>query len=161
MLAPARPARGSSSRSIRSAGNSPPPDPHFPFPAQAFHRPRRTTPDVRASLGLTPIAPISARGELVHLRHFGGRNSDYANLSAGLEPVRGLAVTGTARIGRVVAAPAILADPAQDVRDLQVAVGWNRARLGFEVAYARASALAPPAFAHLRRRRRPRRRRRD
>jgi hypothetical protein len=82
----------------------------------------------------------------VHLRHFGGRSSDYANLSAGLELVRGLAVTGTARIGKVVAAPAILTDPEQDVRDFQAALGWNRARLGFQVAYARTSAFAPPAY---------------
>ena len=121
--------------------------PSFSLAGSAFHRNRWTPLDVRASLGLNPIAPFSARGELVHLRHFGGRNSDYANLSAALEPVRGLALTGTARIGKVVAAPAILADPAQDVRDLQVAVGWNRARLGFEVAYARTSAFAPPGFA--------------
>ena len=79
-------------------------------------------------------------------RSFGGRSSDYANLSAGLELVRGLAVTGTARIGKVVAAPAILTDPEQDVRDFQAALGWNRARLGFQVAYARTSAFAPPAY---------------
>jgi hypothetical protein len=47
----------------------------------------------------------------------------------------------------VVAAPAILADVAQDVRDYQAAVGWSRARLGFEVAYARTSAFAPFAYA--------------
>ena len=61
--------------------------------------------------------------------------------------MRGLALTGTARIGQVVAAPSILTDTAQDVRDLQAALGWNRARLGFQVAYARTSAFSPPAFA--------------
>ncbi len=121
--------------------------PTFSLTGSAFHRTRWTPLDARASLGWNPIAPFSARGELVHLRHFGGRNSDYANLSAGLELVPGLAVTGTARIGKVVASPAVLTDPEQDVRDLQAALGWNRARLGFQVAYARTSAFAPPAYA--------------
>jgi len=120
--------------------------PSFSLTGSAFHRTRWTPLDARASLGWNPIAPFSARGELVHMRHFGGRSSDYANLSAGLELVRGLAVTGTARIGKVVAAPAILTDPEQDVRDFQAALGWNRARLGFQVAYARTSAFAPPAY---------------
>ena len=44
-------------------------------------------------------------------------------------------------------APAILAGPEQDVRDFQAALGWNRARLGFQVAYARISAFSPPAYA--------------
>jgi hypothetical protein len=120
--------------------------PTFSLTGSAFHRTRWTPLDTRVSLGWNPIAPFSARGELVHMRHFGGRSSDYANLSAGLELVRGLAVTGTARIGKVVAAPAILTDPEQDVRDFQGALGWNRARLGFQVAYARTSAFAPPAY---------------
>jgi hypothetical protein len=120
--------------------------PSFSVTGSAFHRTRWTPLDARASLGWNPVAPFSARGELVHLRHFGGRNSDYADLSAGLELVRGLAVTGTARVGRVVAAPAILTNPEQDVRDLQAALGWNRPGLGLQVAYARTSAFAPPAF---------------
>jgi len=120
--------------------------PSFSLTGSAFHRTRWTPLDARASLGWNPIAPFSARGELVHLRHFGGRSSDYANLAAGLDLVRGLAVTGTARIGKFVAAPAILTDPEQDVRDFQAALGWNRARLGFQLAYARTSAFAPPAY---------------
>jgi hypothetical protein len=121
--------------------------PSFSLTGSAFHRTRWTPLDARASLGWNPIAPFSARGELVHMRHFGGRNSDFANLSAGLELMRGLAVTGTARIGKVVAAPAILTDPPQSVRDFQAALGWTRARLGFQVAYAQTSAFAPPAYA--------------
>ncbi|MEO8090074.1 MAG: TonB-dependent receptor [Gemmatimonadales bacterium] len=120
--------------------------PSFSITGSAFHRTRWTPLDARASLGWNPIAPFSARGELVHLRHFGGRSSDYANLSAGLELVRGLAVTGTARIGKVVATPAILTDPEQDVRDYQAALGLNRARLGFQLAYARTSPFVPPAY---------------
>jgi hypothetical protein len=121
--------------------------PTFSVSGSAFHRTRWTPLDVRASLGWNPIPPFSARGELIHQRHYGGRNSDYANLAAGLQLARGFAVTGTARIGKVVAAPAILADTEQDIRDYQAALGWNSGRLGFQVAYARTAAFAPPAYA--------------
>jgi len=121
--------------------------PSFSISASAFHRTRWTPLDVRASVGWNPVPLISARGELVHQRHFGGRNSDYANLAAGLELARGLSITGTARIGKVVAAPALLLDPEQDIRDFQAALGWNRSRLGLQVAYARTAAFAPPGYA--------------
>jgi hypothetical protein len=119
----------------------------FSLTGSGFYRTRWTRLDVRAAAGWNPVPPFSARAELVHQRHFGGRNSDYANLAAGLQLIRGVAVTGTARIGKVVAAPSILASPEQDVRDLQAALGWTRARLGLQVAYARVSAFAPPIYA--------------
>ena len=78
-----------------------------------------------------PRSPPSA--EAVHQRHYGGRNSDYVALSAGLQPVRGLALTGSARIGEVVAAPAITADTAQEI---------SRLRGGHRVESARGSASA-------------------
>jgi hypothetical protein len=121
--------------------------PTFSVSGSAFHRSKWTRLDVRAGIGWNPVAPFSARAELVHQRHFGGRNSDYANLAAGLELARGLALTGTARVGKTVAAPSILASPEQDVRDFQAALGWSRARLGLQVAYARVSAFSPPAYA--------------
>jgi hypothetical protein len=113
----------------------------------AFHRTRWTPLDVRAALGWNPIAPFSARAELVHQRHFGGRNSDYASLSAGLQPLPGLAFSGSARLGKLVAAPSILSDTAQEVRDFQASVGWSGARLGFELAYARTSEFTAPGYA--------------
>jgi hypothetical protein len=119
----------------------------FSVGGSVFHRTRWTPLDARATAGWNPIGPFSASAELVHLRHYGGRASDYANLAGGFEPIRGLAFTGTARIGKVVTAPAIPTDTEQDVRDYQGAVSWNRGRLGFQVAYARNSAFAPFAYA--------------
>jgi hypothetical protein len=121
--------------------------PAFSLSGSAFHRTRWTPLDVRANVGLNPIGPFSASAELVHLRHFGGRASDYASLAAGLEPIRGLAVTGMARIGKMVAAPSILTSPEQDVRDFQGAVGWSRGRLGLQVSYARTSSFLPVGYA--------------
>jgi hypothetical protein len=121
--------------------------PAFSLSASAFHRTRWTPLDVRATVGLSPVGPLSASAELVHMKHFGGRASDYADLAAGLEPIRGLALTGTARIGKMVAAPAILTDLEQDIRDFQGTLGWNRARLGFQVSYSRTAAFQPFGFA--------------
>jgi TonB-dependent receptor-like protein len=119
----------------------------FSLAGSAFHRTRWTPLDTRASVGWNPVGPFTVSAELVHQRHFGGRNSDYADLAAGLQVARGLALTGTARLGQMVAAPAILSDTAQDIRDFQGALGWNRARLGFRVAYTRTSDFAPFAYA--------------
>jgi hypothetical protein len=47
----------------------------------------------------------------------------------------------------MVAAPAILTDTAQDVRDFQGSLGWTRARLGLEVSYARTSEFTPFGYA--------------
>ncbi len=113
----------------------------------AFHRTRWTPLDARVNAGLNPVGPFSASAELVHLSHFGGRASDYATLAGGLEPLRGLALTGSARLGKVVAAPSIPTDPEQDVHDLQAALGWSRGRLGFQVSYARTSAFSPLGYA--------------
>jgi hypothetical protein len=61
--------------------------------------------------------------------------------------VRGLALTGTARLGQVVAAPAILTDTAQKLRDFGATVGWDRARLGLELGWSRTAAFSPFAYA--------------
>jgi hypothetical protein len=121
--------------------------PTFSVGASAFHRTRWIPLDTRASLGWKPIGPFTLSADLVHQRHFGGRNSNYADLAAGMQLARGLALTGTARAGTVVAAPAILTDTAQDVRDFQGALAWTRARLGIQVAYARTSEFAPFGYA--------------
>jgi hypothetical protein len=121
--------------------------PRFSLSGSVFHRTRWSPLDARVNLGLNPIGPFSASAELVHVRHFGGRASDYADLAAGLQPMPGFSLTGSARIGTQVAAPSILTSPEQDVRDLQGAVGWSRGRLGFQVSYTRTSAFVPVGYA--------------
>ena len=68
-------------------------------------------------------------------------------VSAGLQPIRGLALTGSARIGNVVAAPAITADTAQEVSDYEAAIGFERARLGLRLALSRTAAFNPFGYA--------------
>jgi TonB-dependent receptor-like protein len=121
--------------------------PTFSLGGSAFHRTRWTALDVRGSAGWTPAAYVSMSGEAVHQRHYGGRNSDYVLVGAGIHPVHGLALTGSARLGRLVAAPSIPADTAQRLRDYQAILAWERSRLGAQIGWARTAAFSPFPFA--------------
>ena len=109
----------------------------------AFHRTRWTALDLRGTMGWNPVPAVSASAEAVHQRHYGGRNSDYVALSAGLQPVRGLSLTGSARVGKMVAAPAISGDTAQDISDYGAAVAWERERLGVRLAFSHTAPFSP------------------
>ena len=115
--------------------------------ASAFYRSRWTGLDARATAGVTPIAGLTAWGEAVHQHHDGGRNSNYVTLAAGIEPVHGLALTGSARLGSLVAAPAVLTDTAQDLRDYQAVLAFNRSRVGLQGGWSRTSAFSPFGYA--------------
>jgi hypothetical protein len=115
--------------------------------ASALHRSRWTSLDLRGSAGWTPLAAFTASAEAVHQSHDGDRKSDYVSLAAALTPVRGLALTGTARLGKLVAAPAILSDTAQKLRDFGATLGWDRARLGVQLGWTRIAAFSPFAYA--------------
>jgi hypothetical protein len=115
--------------------------------ASAFYRSRRTGLDARATAGVTPVQGLAAWGEAVHQHHDGGRNSNYVTLAAGVEPGAGLALTGSARLGSLVAAPAVLTDTAQDLRDYQAVLAWNRSRLGLQAGWSRTSAFSPFGYA--------------
>jgi hypothetical protein len=121
--------------------------PTFSVGASGFHRTRWTPLDVRGTLAWSPLAEFAASAEGVLQHHFGGRTSKYVTVAAGLHPLRGLALTGTARLGNLVAAPAILADTAQKLRDFEAQAAWNRARLGLQIGYARTSVFNPFAYA--------------
>ena len=113
----------------------------------AFYRSRWTPVDLRAQLGMTPAAGIAGGAELGYQRHDGDRNSRYVALTAGVQPLRGLALTGSTRLGEVVVGPAVESDTAQEIRDLGLTLGWERERLGLEVGWTRTSAFNPFGFA--------------
>ncbi len=121
--------------------------PTLSLTASGFHRTRWTPLDLRAGFGWNPIGLFTASAEGVLQHHFGGRTSRYVSLAAGLQPARGLALTGTARLGDLVAAPSILTDTAQQIRDFEVQLGWNRERLGLVASYSRTSAFSPYGYA--------------
>ena len=83
----------------------------------------------------------------MHQRHYGGRNADHVSVLAGLQPVRGLSLTGSARVGKIVAAPAIAVDTAQEISDYEAAIGWERERLGVRVGLSHTAAFSPFGYA--------------
>ena len=113
----------------------------------AFYRTRWTPLDLRGTFGFTPTPLLALAADAVYQRHDEDRNSRYLALAAGLSPLRGLALAGTARIGEQVAAPSVAADTAQDLRDLGLTVGWERERLGLEVGWARTGEFSPFGYA--------------
>jgi hypothetical protein len=121
--------------------------PTLTLTASGFHRTRWTPLDLRAGFGWNPVLPFTAAAEGVLQHHFGGRTSRYLALAAGLAPVRGVALTGTARVGDLVAAPSLLTDTAQSLRDFELQVGWSRERLGLQASYSRTSAFNPFGYA--------------
>lgn len=121
--------------------------PAFSVGASGFHRTRWTPLDLRGTVGWAPVSAFAVSAEGVLQHHFGGRSSKYVSVAAGLHPVRGLALTGTARVGDVVAAPSLLADTAQRLRDFEGQIGWSRSRLGLQIGYARTAAFNPFAYA--------------
>lgn len=121
--------------------------PTFSIRGSAFHRTRWTALDTRATIGWTPTAFFSATGEAIHQRHYGGHNSDYALLGAGLHPLPGLALTGSARVGKLVAAPSLPADTAQKLRDYGATLAWDRSRLGVQLGWSRTGAFSPFGYA--------------
>lgn len=121
--------------------------PTFTLGASGFHRTRWTPLDLRATAGWSPTGLFTASAEAVLQHHSAGRSSRYVALAAGVQPARGVALTGTARLGDLVAAPAIATDTAQQIRDFEVLLGWERQRLGVQVSYSRTSAFSPFAYA--------------
>jgi hypothetical protein len=117
--------------------------PTFSVGASGFHRTRWTALDLRGTMGWNPVPAVAASVEAVHQRHYGGRNSDYVGFSAGLQPVRGLSLTGSARVGEMVAAPAITSDTAQEISDYGAAIAWDRERLGVRLAFTHTAPFSP------------------
>ena len=112
-----------------------------------FHRSRWTPLDLRGTVGWSPAPQFTVSAEAVHQGHHGGRSSDYVALAAGLQPVRGLSLTGTARLGNVVAAPSITADTAQRLRDFEASLAWDRRAVGVRLQFTRTAAFNPFAYA--------------
>ncbi len=117
--------------------------PTFSAGGSGYHRTRWTALDLRGTVGWNPVPALAAAAEAVHQRHYGGRNSDYVAFSAGVQPVRGISLTGSARVGKMVAAPAIAGDTAQDISDYGAAIAWERERLGVRLGWSRTARFSP------------------
>ncbi|MEP6574078.1 MAG: Plug domain-containing protein [Gemmatimonadota bacterium] len=120
--------------------------PTYSIGGSALNRSRWTPFDVRGEAGWTPVAGVSASGEIGLQTHDYHRRSSWIGLRGGLQLPLSLVVSAAVRSGQVVAAPSIPTDAAQRIRDVQVAAGWQRPRLGFEVSLSRTDAFRPIGF---------------
>ena len=118
----------------------------YSFGGFAFYRSRWTTTDLRATAGWAPLGGIALSAEGGYQRHDGGRSSNWAGLRGGIRFPLGLEVSGSLRAGKVVAAPALLGDPAQTLRDWQVSAGWERRWFALEGGLAHTAAYRPQPF---------------
>ncbi len=120
--------------------------PTFSLAASAFRRSDWVTVDLRARAGWAPASGVSASLEVVHHDHPGDRATDWLGGRLGLRLPLGLDVAGSARVGTIIATPAIFSDTAQTLRDFQVMAGWHRRWLDAEVGWSRTSAFQPRGF---------------
>ncbi|MBA2627125.1 MAG: hypothetical protein H0U85_03875, partial [Gemmatimonadales bacterium] len=114
--------------------------------ASAFRRGLWTSFDSRAWLGWAPSSAITTSGEAVFQHHYGGRSSRWVGARAAVALPLGLSLGGAARLGREVAAPAIIEDTAQTLRDFQVTATLERGWIGGEASLARNSGFQPYAY---------------
>ncbi|MEZ4411867.1 MAG: hypothetical protein R2910_02615 [Gemmatimonadales bacterium] len=77
------------------------------------------------------------------------RSSEWVGARAGLQLPYGFDLSGSARLGKVVAAPAIETSQAQDISDLTATLGWQRSWLSLTADVSRTSGfqgLAPQPY---------------
>lgn len=114
--------------------------------ASALYGGRWTSLDADARLSWTPTQLLTIAAEGVYRRHDGARTTRWLGARAGLVLPAGFEASASGRVGQAVSAPALLASPEQDVRELEGALLWNTRRLGFEGRIARTAAFAPIPF---------------
>lgn len=114
--------------------------------ASAMSWSRWTPLDTRIDGGWTPVAGLAVSGEAVHQKHDGDRASDWIGVQVGVTLPRSLVLEGSLRVGSEVGIPAILTDPAQDLRDWRVGAGWQRRVVGVEAAWVHTAAYRPTGY---------------
>jgi hypothetical protein len=116
------------------------------FAGEVWHRTRWTPLVARASVGLSPVAAVSASGEGVFQRHDGGRTSRWITARGGLRLPLGLRAGVVGRTGTIIPHPALDSALPQSVTDLGAVAGIDHARLAIEVGMWRTSGFAPEVF---------------
>ena len=120
--------------------------PAYAAGASAFYRSRWTSTDLRLNGGWSPLDGAALSGEAGYQRHDGGRTSSWVGLRAGTRLALGLVASASLRAGKVVAAPSVLTDTAQTIRDWQLTVAWRRPWAEVEGGLAHTAAFAPQPF---------------
>jgi len=117
--------------------------------ASGFLRSQWTRADVRGTVGWAPTEALSASLEAEWLSYDNNRSSQWLGARAGVVLPYGFDVSGSARLGNVVVAPAIATSVAQDISDLMATLIWRRSWLSLQADVSQASAfqgLAPQPY---------------
>ncbi len=109
--------------------------------ASGFLRSQWTRADIRGSVGWAPTAALSASLEAEWLSYDNNRSSQWLGARAGVMLPYGFDVSGSARLGKVVAAPAIETNMAQDISDLTATLNWRRSWLSLQADVSQAGAF--------------------
>ena len=113
---------------------------------RAFNRSRITPWDLRAEAGWAPVDGVSAAAEVGYQTHDLDRNSRWVGVRGGIALPLGLTASAALRSGKLVAAPALLAEPEQQVTDWQGTLRWERSWAALEVGYGQTDAFRPLAY---------------
>ncbi len=109
--------------------------------ATGFLRSRWIRADLRGAVGWAPTRALSASVEAAWLSYDNNRQGQWLGARAGLALPHGFGVNGSARVGKVVAAPAIEANAAQSVSDLTGTLTWQRSWLSLQADVSHTSAF--------------------
>jgi hypothetical protein len=117
--------------------------------ASGFLRSQWTRADLRGTVGWAPTEALSASLEAEWQSYDNNRSSQWLGARAGVMLPYGFDVSGSARLGKVVAAPAIETNVAQDISDLTATLTWQRSWVSLQADVSQASAfqgLAPQPY---------------
>ncbi len=123
--------------------------PTLSFAASGFARSQWARGEVRGTVGWTPTRALSASAEAAWLSYDNSRHSQWFAARGGAALPFGFGVSASARLGKVVAAPWIGDNPAQDVRDFTGSLTWERSWLSLQADLTSTSdfqALAPQPY---------------
>ena len=114
--------------------------------AAAFRQSRWTSIDGNASLAWSPATLLTVAAEGAYRRHDGSRSTAWMGFRGGIGLPAGLSISGSARNGRLVAAPAIASSSEQSLSEAEGVVSWDLRRASAFASYSRTKSFAPPSF---------------
>ena len=114
--------------------------------AGAFYRTRWTPLDASAAFSITPAAAVTIALDGAYQTHDGDRSSRWVGARAGVALPAGLSLGASARTGRAVPLPSLLADTAQRVSELEGTAGWDLGWIAADASWSRTAAFAPAGF---------------
>lgn len=123
--------------------------PTFSASASGFLRSQWTTAELRGNAGWAPSRTVSASVEGAWLAYDNNRSGQWLAARAGVQLPYGFGVSGSARIGSVVAAPSLADNPEQDIQDLTGSLLWQRSWVSLQADLSSTSAfqgLAPQPY---------------